>query len=210
MIPSTSPSLKRLLFAFVARVIGWLVLMFSAWFILAPALNRGLAAILEALLTILFPDFFAEIQATGKTLEIVTRFLWPITTTAATAQQGWLVFTINPLIYGYGLPFFLALVLAVPEEHELKPWTIGLSLLLLFFVQLWGIGFDIFKTLLFSFGPEIASRISTDLLTNTLIAYGYQLGTLILPVVVPVMLWLGIYPAYWQGLMSPPASTNRE
>lgn len=191
---------KTLIFTFVARVIGWLVLMFLAWYTLTPVLNGLLAGVLSGLLTGLFPHLFAGVTLEGKALDIATQLLWQQPGTP-TSQPGLLSFSVNPLIYGYGLPFFLALCLAVPEEQEIKPLPIGVGLILLFLVQLWGVVFDSLKTLLFSFGPDIAAKVSTSPLAITGVAYGYQLGTLILPVVVPVMLWLWIYQAYWQAWM---------
>lgn len=191
---------NKMIFTFVARVIGWLVLMFSAWYALTPVFNRLLAWVLTGLLTGLFPHIFAGVTLEGAALDVATQLWWQQPGTPA-SQQGLLSFSVNPLIYGYGLPFFLALCLAVPEEHEIKPLPIGIGLVILFLVQLWGIGFDSFKTLLFSFGPDLAAKVSTSPLVITGVAYGYQLGTLILPVVVPVMLWLWIYQAYWQAWM---------
>ena len=70
-------------------------------------------------------------------------------------------------------------------------WVVFFGLALLFPLQAWGIGFDILKTLAFDLGPEIRGRLDLAPWALEATALGYQFGTLVLPAVAPVALWLG-------------------
>jgi hypothetical protein len=109
-------------------------------------------------------------------------------------------FAVNPHIYGWCVPLYTALILASPgTEGELwVRWLVGLLILLP--VQLWGIGFDIAKTLLFDLGPEASAEPGFSSLQTNLVALGYQFGSLMLPAVAPLAIWLGQHREFVFGL----------
>jgi len=57
-------------------------------------------------------------------------------------------------------------------------------------VQTWGVVFQSLKILAFDFGEQTRGVILAHGINETLIAIGYQLGSLILPALAPVVVWV--------------------
>jgi hypothetical protein len=181
---------------FALLVVALLPLCLWLWHLVVPTLNIGLAAVVNAIFQALQPDAIAEVLHDGDRLDVLTRV-------AASDDPGGggAVFSVDPQIYSFGLPLFTALVLAVPGGlvTKLRHWLIGLPFLAA--VQLWGVGFDIMKTLLFDMG--LGTRydlIVVSIWERTLMALAYQLGFLILPTVVPVAVWAVLNRAFLKNI----------
>ncbi|MET0067235.1 MAG: exosortase H-associated membrane protein [Candidatus Thiodiazotropha sp.] len=186
-MPSLSPVLR-----FILMVLFWLSLCLFVWYALAPAVTWPLAVLVDLLLGALFPDQIAAVELLGNQLDVVTRIPLPaeVLSQYPGGMAGDLVFTVNPLIYSYGLPLFSALVLATPGRESMKwqQWLTGLPLLYL--GQVWGVSMDILKSLLISLGPQTTAYFSASELLREAVALGYQLGALILPPVLPLAIWI--------------------
>jgi hypothetical protein len=124
------------------------------------------------------------VELQGREIEFVTR----LTTVTASGETAVLVPGVNPLVYTYGLAFFLALMLAA--RPRIRPIVAGALALLPF--QAWGIAFELLLQVGVSLGPDVAAQARIGGLEREAIALGYQLGSLILPPVVPVLLWAGL------------------
>jgi hypothetical protein len=177
---------------FVMKVLFGLVLCLFVWFALAPAVTWPLAVMVDLLMGWLFSDQIAAVELVGNQLDVVTRIPLPpeMLTQYPGGLAGDLVFTLNPLIYSYGLPLFSALVLATPGSEGMRwqQWLTGLPLLLI--GQAWGVSLDILKTLLFTLGPQVAAHLSFSPPQQEATVLGYQLGALILPPVLPLAVWI--------------------
>jgi hypothetical protein len=57
-------------------------------------------------------------------------------------------------------------------------------------VQVWGVFWQSLKMLTFNFGPEVQQVVVDAGVSPTAIALCYQLGTLIFPPLVPVVVWV--------------------
>jgi hypothetical protein len=176
---------------FTLAVVLWLPLCFGAWYYLAIVITWPLTDLVHWLMTSLLPEAIAEVGQQGYLLEVVTRFPPPPQPGMPELPAGELAFDLNPLIYGYSLPLYTALTLATPDPENRNWWRWFFGLALLFPLQAWGIGFDILKTLAFDLGPEIRGRLDLAPWALEATALGYQFGTLVLPAVAPVALWLG-------------------
>lgn len=106
-------------------------------------------------------------------------------------QQAELNITARPMVYGYSIPLFFTLLLAFssrPVAGHLK-W---LALIVLLF----GIGFgtlmELLKTVYFNLDPALLPNGPLDGVRSNLLAVCYQMGTLILPSLLPVVLWFGL------------------
>ncbi len=99
-------------------------------------------------------------------------------------------FIVNPLVYGYGLPLLFGLVMGSGARLRAKALTLLVGYLAVAAVQVWGVVWESLKTLSFNFGPEVHQVIVAAGISDTLIALCYQLGVLILPPLVPVVLWV--------------------
>jgi hypothetical protein len=186
---------------FILRVVIWLPVCLAGWYYLAPSLVFPVALLSDWVLTASFPDVIHGVEQLGDRLDIVT--LLPLPASLSKGLQpgssGDLVFSMNPLIYSYGLPLFTALAIASPEhpsDEDIKwsNWLWGLPLLLV--AQVWGVCFDVLKTLLYTLGPEVSQRMAFSSIEMDGVALGYQLGYLILPSVLPMTIWVVQYRSY--------------
>ena len=139
----------------------------------------------------------SEVEQPGVDLVFVTT----LEVQQATGQAALLVPEVNPLLYTFGLAFFVALMLAARA-----PWgkiLAGAVLLLPF--QAWGIAFDFLAQVGIRLGPEVAAQAGLSGWRTEAIALGYQVGALILPSLMPVVLWAIFNRPFIEGLLRSPA-----
>ena len=185
---------------FALLVLLGLPAMLFAWYCSADYLTRPLTFLLNTAAGLLWPEIFSAFEQSGFTLEVVTRFAPPQRTMTPAGQTGVLTFSINPLIYSYNLPLFAALVVATKEawSEKLSNLMIGAGVLIV--AQCWGVLFDALKTILFNLGPEIGARAGFSPLQMDAVALAYQLGYLIVPPILPILLWALLHPRSVAGL----------
>jgi hypothetical protein len=87
--------------------------------------------------------------------------------------------------YGYGLPLLIALLIASGAKRIFAKACAGALVLLPF--QVWGVCLDWLKQV----GIETEAA-SFSPMARELIAFGYQFGYLVLPALVPVLLWVAM------------------
>ena len=99
-------------------------------------------------------------------------------------------FIVNPLVYGFGLPLLFGLVMAsgVPFLRKMGVLLIGYVCVML--IQVWGVVWQSLKMLAFNFGPDAHQLVIDAGISDELIALCYQLGVLIFPPLVPIVLWV--------------------
>ena len=183
---------------FVLAAALWLPASFFLWAVLAPAVVWPAARISAWLLPALLPEAVAGIEQIGPALEIETRLV-----TEATPEQraGILILTANPLIYAWCIAVFAGLVMATPLEarQRLIQFAVGTPVLLA--VEAWGAVFDVLKLLAFDAGPLGAAAIEQAGLNVEAVALGYQFGYLILPAVMPILLWVVLNREFLETLV---------
>lgn len=99
-------------------------------------------------------------------------------------------FLVNPLVYGYGLPLLFGLVMASGVSFVSKLITLLAGYVCVMLIQVWGVVWQTLKTLAFDFGTDAHQVISNAGISDELIALCYQLGVLIFPPLIPVILWV--------------------
>ena len=99
-------------------------------------------------------------------------------------------FIINPLVYGFGLPLLFGLVMASGVSFLRKIGILLLGYVCIMLVQVWGVVWQALKLLAFNFGPDAHQVVIDAGISVELIALCYQLGVLIFPPLVPVILWV--------------------
>ena len=99
-------------------------------------------------------------------------------------------FIINPLVFGYGLPLLFGLVMASGVSFLRKVISLLIGYLAVMLIQVWGVVWQVLKTLAFNFGPDAHQVVTSAGISDELIALCYQLGVLIFPPLVPVVLWV--------------------
>jgi hypothetical protein len=184
------------LFFFSLRVMGFFFLLLALLYWSLPVHNFILSLLVEPILTTIYPRFIAAVSAKHQLLEVVTNF-------AVIGQpQARLGFDINPLKYSYGLPLFLALMLSSKGEWRDKVWYAMIAFFILLLAQTWSICFDITRNLLFEFQGSYAAYFSYGTLAKGMVSLGSQLGFLLFPTLIPVLLWIALMPDFFKKIIS--------
>ena len=103
--------------------------------------------------------------------------------------------------YTYGIALFLALALAAKESR--RPVGILFGAVILLLLPTFGIAFDALKQL--GAAPGLPPFLAWGTAMREGIALGYQAGTLLLPTLAPVAIWLAVGRDAWL----PPAFAGR-
>ena len=99
-------------------------------------------------------------------------------------------FIVNPLVYGFGLPLLFGLVMASGVSFLRKFAVLLGGYLAVMLIQVWGVVWQSLKMLAFNFGADASQVVMDAGISNELIALCYQLGVLIFPPLVPIILWV--------------------
>jgi hypothetical protein len=189
---------QRPLGTFVARVIAWLPAAFLVWYFAAPVLTWPVALIVDLVARAGFGDIVRGIAQSGATLTFATA-LQP---GASGRGSGQIAVDVNMLLYSFGLPLYAALVLAAREPHRARRLIVGYAALVPFVA--WGVLADFLKNVAITAGPLVASQTGFAPWQREMIAFAYQLGTLILPTVVPAVAWVLTHRAFLERLKGAP------
>ena len=167
----------------------WMLFGFMLWFYLSAFHGAPARLAAEAILQHLLGSDFARII-----VEPNQNFLFQVETNIPfTFRDGTteaLGFVVNPLIYTYGLPLLFGLVMG-SDVSWLRKFTIMLiGYAVITLVQIWGVVWLSLKMLAFNFGDQSHAIVQAHGISDGAIALGYQLGTLILPALAPIFVWV--------------------
>jgi len=99
-------------------------------------------------------------------------------------------FIVNPLVFGFGLPLLFGLVMASGVSFLRKTVTLLIGYVCVMLIQVWGVVWQSLKMLAFNFGPDAHQVVIDAGISDEVIALCYQLGVLIFPPLVPIVLWV--------------------
>lgn len=171
---------------FLLWSIFWLLALMLPWYYLAPYLAVPPTALAGETMHLLF-RWVDGFERNGATATLLTRVAVFVSQGGKSAVAD-MTPDVNFLTYGYGTVLFWAVMLASrPERLWLKLAT---GTAALFPVQAWGLCFDWLKELAIVGGQEAQQYTHLGGWQLDAIAYGYQLGILVLTPLVPVVLWL--------------------
>ncbi len=117
-------------------------------------------------------------------------------------RAGVALIDVNPMIYGYCIPVLVGLVMATPLRGLQRLWQVVLGSMVLLLVQTFGTVFDVLKNVALRTGEVGASAIAQAGISPDLIAFCYQFGYLVLPAIVPVMLWVACNQSFIRSLVT--------
>lgn len=183
-----APSLKK----FVLHTILWLPPCFAAWYFSAQY-HAAIAGALASLLVDQFTSIVSTLEQQGIDLVFVTT----IEVHPEPGLTALLLPEVNPLLYTYGLAFFLALMLAA----RAKWWKLLVGAVVLLPFQSWGIAFDFLAQVGVKLGPEVSAQAGLLGWRREVIALSYQIGSLIFPSLIPVVLWASFNRMFIKNLL---------
>lgn len=167
----------------------WMVFGFMLWYYLSAFHGAPVRIMANEILTrILGPDFWNIVVNPDRhyLFQVQTR----IPFTFPDGSKEALGFIVNPLIYGYGLPLLFGLVMASGATLVRKLGVLLVGYFAIMLVQIWGVVWQTLKMLSFNFGPEAHQMVIDAGISDSVIALCYQLGVLIFPPLVPIILWV--------------------
>ena len=186
------------LLSFVIKIFLFLPLCYWGWYALAELATAVVVYWAEPLLQFLFPALIVGIEQIGYRVEVIAE----VTVAAQNVPKGMVAeipIPVNPLKYSYGLPLALALILASPLNFAKTLRNVIISILVFLLIQVWGVCFESLKVLFLQTPVELLGNIRPPSWQLRIIALGYQLGSLILPAVAPVIIWVWFYKDFIAG-----------
>jgi len=167
----------------------WMVFGFMLWYYLSAFHGVPVRLLSNEILTRLLGSEFWNIIPNPDRhylFQVQTRipFRFP------DGSEEALGFIVNPLVYGYGLPLLFGLVMASGVSFLRKMVTLLAGYVCVMLIQVWGVVWQTLKMLSFNFGADAHQLVSDAGISDELIALCYQLGVLIFPPLVPVILWV--------------------
>lgn len=167
----------------------WMLFGFMLWFYLSPFHGIPAREAADAILSNLLGEHFRQIAAAPEQrwvylVETNIQFNFRDGTTDA------LGFIVNPLVFSYGLPLLFGLVMGSDVSWLRKAVILLIGYATITAVQIWGVVFQALKMLAFNFGANTHQIVRDAGISDSAIALGYQLGTLILPALAPVFVWV--------------------
>jgi hypothetical protein len=167
----------------------WMLFGFMLWFYLSAFHGAPARVISGAILSEVLGSHFHQII-----VEPNQNFLFQVETTIQyTFRDGTteaLGFVVNPLVFTYGLPLLFGLVMGSDASWLRKAAVLAVGYITITFVQVWGVVFNSLKMLAFNFGSQTHELVREAGVSDSVIALGYQLGTLILPALAPIFVWV--------------------
>ena len=167
----------------ILRCLVWLPVAFAFWYFTAPVLLAPSVWLAQGLCAVAVPDLVRGVTESGATVTFVTRI-----GAGVADAHGVVTVDVNLLLYSFGMPLYAALTLASRSPRSKRLLAIGYAVLVPFVT--WGLVADLLKNIAITSGPAIAGQAGFSDWQREAIALAYQLGSLILPAVVPVVLWV--------------------
>ena len=180
---------------FFGATLLWLVVALAVWYPLKHWLLLPAAWIAKEVMVSAFPAWVTGAELGGRTQVLLTNLhVWTIDN-----RLGQLTPEVNGLVYAYGAPLLAALLLA--SRTQRLWWKLPAGLLALVPFQAWGICMTWLLQVAVVAGDQTRAQTRFGSWASDLIAAGYQFGFLILPTLVPVLLWLAFDRRVLAGAM---------
>jgi len=167
----------------------WMLFGFMLWYYLSVFHGMPARIAADAILGEILGGNFHQIVVNPD-----QRYLFQVETTIPfTFRDGTteaLGFIVNPLIYSFGLPLLFGLVMGSDVGWLRKIFILLLGYVTITAVQIWGVVWQSLKMLAFNFGDQAHQVVQDAGISDAAIAISYQLGSLILPSLAPIFVWI--------------------
>ena len=167
----------------------WMVFGFMLWYYLSAFHGIPVRIMASKILSVLLGSDFLNIIPNPD-----RHYLFQVQTNIPfqfpDGSREALGFIVNPLIFGFGWPLLFGLVMASNASLLKKLLVLTGGYFTVTLIQVWGVVWQSLKMLAFNFGEDAHRVIANAGISDELIALCYQLGVLILPPLVPIILWV--------------------
>jgi hypothetical protein len=199
---------------FMLAALLWLPLMFFLWFWFAGPLVWPVIQMAKLALLREWPQLFTSVtqgadllDAHGRVLghpgylmQLSTAVMVNVAPPGAAPQFGFIEPVVNPMIYGYSLPLFVGLVMATPLSVWQRVMQCSIGMPLIWVAQTFGAICESLKSVAIDAGASGAQAAQHAGLSLELIALCYQFGYLILPSLLPILLWIAANRSFIEAL----------
>lgn len=169
---------------FFVRALAFLVPALALWYWARDYVVMPVAWLAGGLMHYFFPGWVSGSELNGINLTLLTR----LAVAQGSGQVAELAPEVSVLTYCYGLPLLAALLLAARAKRLW--WKLPVCAVGLLPFQAWGVCFAWLLQVAVQSGPHTrAMTYFTDWDVN-LIGLGNQIGFLLLPTLVPMLMWL--------------------
>lgn len=170
---------------FVLSAFGGILVLTVLWSMVSAWTSYPVGVLSHMALEQGAPMWVRQVHLSPGKMEVDSTISIPVP--EAGGRRGEITIEANPARYAYGLPIFIALVLAARGRGRWSRVAAGYALLL---------PFQAFSLTMYSLMQIVmATQANIRLLRVSqwqmeAIVYGYQLGSLVLPTLAPILLWL--------------------
>lgn len=173
---------------FLLLVFALLIPCFALWSFFGAAIITPVIGLAHLILSNWFPDIVNVVYQQGADALLMTRFDQVngqlVATDVADAGLG---FSINTRIVSYSIPFYAALHFATARTGYLASFCWGVLVLYPFILL--GLVSICLKDLMINFGPVFLEQPEALVPGADAIGIAYQLSVLIVPTLIPVLVW---------------------
>lgn len=170
---------------FVLSAFGWIVVLTLAWSQVSAWTSYPVGVLSHIALEQGAPMWVRQVHLRPGAMEVDTAIEVPVS--QAGGQRGEITIEASPGRYAYGLPIFLALLLAARGPGRVVRAVAGYVLLLPF----QALSLTMYSLMQMLLAAQLNLRfLRISQWQMEIIVYGYQVGALVLPTLVPILLWL--------------------
>jgi hypothetical protein len=191
--PGAKHFIKSPLTRFILAAVAWLPVTFGAWYLLGPVLLWPVRLLVQLICRVGLSDLVRGVEVGGSSIAFLTS-LKP----GEGMGAGFISVDVNMLVYAFGMPLFAALTIAAREAKWWRTLAIGYAVMVPFVA--WGVLADFLKGIALVAPAAVASQTGFSGLQREMIAFAYQFGSLILPAVVPAVLWVLLHRVFLERL----------
>ena len=193
---------------FVLSAFGWIVALTLLWSQVSAWTSYPVGVLSHIALEQGAPMWVRQVQLKPGHMEVDTSVAVPVA--QASGRRAEITIDADPTRYAYGLPIFLALLLAARGKGRVVRAIGGYVLLLP--AQAFSLTFYVLMQVVLTTQLDVRlMRIAQWQME--LIVYGYQVGSLVVPTLAPILLWLWMDKKFvaevvmrgWRGPAAPAA-----
>ena len=199
---------------FLLGALLWLPLAFFFWFAFAAQFSWPVIALAKTVLLHAWPTLFTAIEQGADLLDnqghvlahppylmqITSGVLINAAPPGEPPKFGFIEPVVNPMVYGYALPLFAGLVLATPLTRLQRLGQVALGMPAIWCAQALGVIGESLKSVSLDAGPAGVEAAQRAGLSLEFVALCYQFGYLILPALVPAVLWIVLNRTFIEDL----------